>query len=371
MRLFRLTVAFGVALAASSACGERKVADDDDGDYGEGGESGEASGGSAGTGGKSGNAGATGKGGKGGIAGANATGGASGDGAGNASGWSGGAGIDGGAGEDASGGTGGDGGTSGAGGGGRSGMGSGGVAGDGAASGAGTSGTAGSAGVNAGGDAGKGGTGGAGAGGVAGIGGGSAGSGGTNTITVSASARGWYSQTGEHTATLNNTLTGVAVLGGGSAYSHQRSYLTFDVPTFTGTVTSVILRIEHENYESTDASETIAMYDVLTAPATLEATTSPSSAGIPTYQDLGMGTTYGSFVLTNATEALGVDLPGTIVDVPLNASAVSAVSAARGIPFSIGFVLVAPAGNRNEFVRFSFQDDVRTHELLITTTPAG
>jgi hypothetical protein len=373
MRLVPLTVALGAALVLSSACSGRKVADDDDGDDregGAGGEAGEGSGGRTTTGGKGGQAGTTG--GKGGgTAGMNAAGGREGGGAGGTLGGSGGDGATSGSAGAAGSGGGGGNNEGGAGGGGSAGKGGtggagGGSAGKGGTGGAGGTGESGTAGLGGAGFAGESGMGGAGSGGA-----GTAGSGGSTTITVNASARGWYRDTGEHTATLNNTLTGVTSIAGGPVYALQRSYLTFNVPNFTGTVVGITLRVEHENYESTDASETIAMFDVLTAAATLEATTSPFSAGIPTYQDLGMGTTYGSFVLTNVTEAPGVDAPGTVVDVPLNASAASAVSAARGATFSIGFVLVAPAGNRNEFVRFSFQDEPRTHDLVITTTSAG
>jgi N-methylhydantoinase B/oxoprolinase/acetone carboxylase alpha subunit len=196
--------------------------------------------------------------------------------------------------------------------------------------------------------------------------GGSAGSGPGATITVNASARGWYKDTGEHDSANENTLTGWSYSGD---YAQHRSYLTFQLPSFTGTVSSVTLRVEHEWYASPDASETVAMYDVLTAAAALDATPPTLAAGIPIFTDLGSGTTYGSFTLTSAT----MGSPGMILVVPLAASGASAVSSARGTAFSIGLVLTmhSASPNVNEFVRFSFESEARTHELVITTTPAG
>jgi hypothetical protein len=315
---------------------------------GSAGDEGGTGGDTAGSGGKGGTAGAGGSG----DAGDGGTGGTSGSGGTSGGATGGGAGV---------GGVGGQGGAAGAGSGGASGKG--GAAGAGGV--AGTAGKGGSAGAGGAGAGGKGG-----AAGAAGTPQGGAGGNGGSVVVVNATARGWYKETGEHLSTNNNTITGVSYSVSPPYYSFN-SYITFTVPSFTGTVTGVTLRVEHESYMSADPSETVAMYDVLTAAATLEATPGTLAAGLPTYADLGMGTTYGSFMLTAATAAPGVDAPGTVIDVPLNASGVSAVSSARGSAFSIGFRLTSGsnADARMQFIRFSFQDETRTHQLVITTTP--
>lgn len=216
------------------------------------------------------------------------------------------------------------------------------------------------------GSAGKGGAGGAGAGGTAGKGGsagtagsGQGGTGGGTSITVNANARGWYKSDGSHDSTNNNTITGGAI---SASFAEYRSYMSFPLPNFTGTVTAVTLRVEHESYISPQASETFAIFDVLTAAATVEATQS-GTAGIAIFNDLGMGSDYGLFQLSAATV-------GTIVDVPLGSLGVSAVGLARGTTFTVAIRANSlSAGMVNEYARFSEASEVRTHQLVITTTP--
>jgi hypothetical protein len=164
--------------------------------------------------------------------------------------------------------------------------------------------------------------------------------------------RGWYNASGSHTSSNDNTITG---LNGGVNYN---SYFVFNLNFTATTVQQVTFEVEKEAYTG-DATETISIWDVTTPPATLEANAASATAGQQTHADLGGGTTYGTGMMTSAMAA------GTIVSVPLNAAAATAVKAALGSDFAIGVHVDTQPG----WVRFSMSTEARVARLVIKYLP--
>jgi Notch-like protein len=174
------------------------------------------------------------------------------------------------------------------------------------------------------------------------------------TLTIDVSARGFYPDANWFPPSAGNTTTGWS---GEFGYA---SYFIFAIPSFTGTVSSVTLRLEHEYYDSPDTSEIVRANDVSTPIATLLNNTSPDQ-GI--YQDLSTGTQYGN--LTGWTAAT----VGSVRSFALS-GALTAVSNARGSNFAVGIsVSSLSKGTVPEVVAFSENTETRVHQLQIVVTP--
>lgn len=165
--------------------------------------------------------------------------------------------------------------------------------------------------------------------------------------------RGWYNASGAHTTVNDNTITG---LNGNVNYN---SYFVFTLNLTANTVQSVTLELEKEAYSSSDATETVSMWDVTTPAATLEANAANATVGLQTHNDLGSGITYGTGMVPMAGAS------GTVVSLPLNAAAATAVKAALGQDFAIGVHVDTQPG----WVRFSMQDETRVARLVIRYLP--
>jgi len=164
--------------------------------------------------------------------------------------------------------------------------------------------------------------------------------------------RGWYNATGSHTTVNDNTITGD---NGGTNYN---SYFVFNLSFNATTVQSVTLEIEKESYSSSDATETISTWDVTTPASTLEANAS-GAAGQNTHNDLGSGTTFGTGTIAMSAAA------GTVISVPLNPAAATAVKTAIGQDFAIGVHVDTQPG----WVRFSMSTEPRVARLVIKYLP--
>ncbi len=164
--------------------------------------------------------------------------------------------------------------------------------------------------------------------------------------------RGWYNASGAHTSSNDNTITG---LNGGVNYN---SYFVFNLNFTATTVQQVTFEVEKEEYTG-DASETISIWDVTTPPATLEANAASTAAGQQTHADLGSGTTYGLGTIQSSMPA------GSVISVPLNAAAATAVKAALGSDFAIGVHVDTQPG----WVRFSMANEARVARLVIKYLP--
>lgn len=172
------------------------------------------------------------------------------------------------------------------------------------------------------------------------------------TTTIAATHRGWWTDSGDHTATNNNTLTGQ------SGSTNYRSYFTFNLSGLANmTVESATLRLELEDFSSTNSSENFSAYDVTTNVVTLEAS---GSGQVGIYNDLGGGTFYGSYFGATSAQI------GNVLTINLNANAVSDIQAkVGGNNFAIGIRCTTCSSTSTQFVKFSQSNEARTHELQV------
>src|SRR5262245_29463868 len=156
------------------------------------------------------------------------------------------------------------------------------------------------------------------------------------TITISAIDSGTYTSSGFHLATNKNYTTGIS--GG----TEVRSYFVFNLPSFSEPILSATLELSNppNGYTSPDAFEIFQLNDVLTPISLLEAT---SFGATEVFNDLGSGVTYG-------TRGVSVTDNGTLVTMTLNASAISAITAAGGGTWALGGALTTLGGATNEFM---------------------
>jgi hypothetical protein len=161
--------------------------------------------------------------------------------------------------------------------------------------------------------------------------------------------RGWHAVTSGHTATNDNTITGA--YGGGA-----NSYFVFPLAGLNAfSITSVTLELQLEYYVA-DATETLSVWDVSTASATVEADGVANSA---VYTDLMTGNTYGTLTFSAA------DL-NTVLKIPLNTQANTDVKAAGVNDFTVGIHLDTGATGA---VRFSASTETQHHVLVVKYLP--
>jgi hypothetical protein len=163
--------------------------------------------------------------------------------------------------------------------------------------------------------------------------------------------RGWYASNTMHASSNDNTLTGEFVVTTNGVYN---SYYVFSLAGLTAfAITDVKLELQFEAWAATDATETFTIWDVTTPAATVEnGITSPA-----THSDLMTGTSYGTQTVTAAQLT-------TVVSVPLNAAAATAVKAQLGNDFVVGMHLDTPPG----WVRFG-NTGANTIRLVVTYLP--
>jgi hypothetical protein len=171
------------------------------------------------------------------------------------------------------------------------------------------------------------------------------------SVTVSATAAGWFSDDGTHNAANSNYLTGWG------PSSEFRDFFLFDLSSVSGIVTAATLRVNSAQYLSTDPSELVEFREVTTPTADLEVN---QLGRTDIFTDLGDGPLYGSVTLTSAQYY-------TNVDVPLNASAVTAINASLGSTFAIGGAVATlakpPFDNESVFANSS---SFLTRQLVLT-----
>src|SRR5262249_12747331 len=165
---------------------------------------------------------------------------------------------------------------------------------------------------------------------------------------------GWWS------ATLANTNTDVYSVGRLSSGDVLRDFFTFNLASLTEQATGATLLLTR-NLGSGNATQTLNLFDVSTPAATLNANTGTSAT---IFADLGSGTSYGTFTVTNSgplTEVLSFTL---------NAAAVADINAAAGGFFSIGGALDPITGTGAQ-VLFGASGGQRGTQQLVLTTGGG
>jgi hypothetical protein len=110
---------------------------------------------------------------------------------------------------------------------------------------------------------------------------------------------------------------------------NYRNFFTFDLTALpAGDIESATLRLtRYGDAAGNEATETIEFFDVSTDAATLNAN---SNSNFAIYEDLGSGTSYGSFVVS------GTGASSDVLEFVLNGSALADIAAAGGGFFSVG-----------------------------------
>ncbi len=154
--------------------------------------------------------------------------------------------------------------------------------------------------------------------------------------TIQIVDRGWFSDTGSHTAGSQNAFVG---RWAGTTY---RGFMVFDLSSVTETISSGTLELELESYWGPNASETFEVRDVTSDLTTLQnGYGSGSAAGLAIYADLADGALYAT-VTANSGDA------GTVLSFNMSAQAAADMEAARtgsGL-FGIGFSVTTATGNQ-------------------------
>jgi len=155
---------------------------------------------------------------------------------------------------------------------------------------------------------------------------------GAATITINAYDYGWYDNSGSHTPTNINTLSGKCCGG-----KLLRDFFTFDLSGVTGNVTGATLKFYNLYMGSSSTIETWELYDFGGDKNTLVAGT----GGLAAYNDLGTGHMYASTTFNKATQL------NSNQSITLNSFALADLTASAGGKFAVGG-LMPTYGNPDE-----------------------
>ena len=182
-------------------------------------------------------------------------------------------------------------------------------------------------------------------------------------LTLNAIERGWFAETGAHSAEHQNTATGIA-----GDLGILRAFIVFEMPQLSGSITGASLRLELEAYLSGEESETFMVMGVTTPARAMEMTYLPgAAAGQAIFADLGNGSVYGHATVT-------ADDVGRVLEISLSEQALQDMQAAAGALFAIGIQLdqtdpPQAATDTLKMVRFSAASEDRTQQLVLHTSP--
>lgn len=164
---------------------------------------------------------------------------------------------------------------------------------------------------------------------------------------INAYDEGWYLDTGAHTPSNANTLTGNTASGG------HNSFFAFDLAGLDKLVTSAKFRVQLDSlgHSGTDPLESISLWGVSTPVATLLAGTTNA------YDDLQSGIKYGSYSFS--------PVAGSTFEITLTADAIAAINNSSGMKFALG-VHLDDTAKPVEWVRFGTGDaDDPLSELVL------
>lgn len=167
-------------------------------------------------------------------------------------------------------------------------------------------------------------------------------------------SRGWYDSTGAHNRFNMNYIVGISTDSTGT--HEHRNFFVFDVSSARKPILSANLTLETTGYSSPDSNENYELHDVVTQISALIAGT----GGVAAYNDLGEGTLYGGRSMA-ATDV------GTVINIPLNSSAIDALNDATGV-FAIGGSITTLSHFPSDEAVFGFST-VGKVTLQLTTVP--
>jgi uncharacterized repeat protein (TIGR01451 family) len=167
---------------------------------------------------------------------------------------------------------------------------------------------------------------------------------------------GWYNVVGYHNPDITNYIVGNA------RDTYYRDFFVFDLSNIDGHVVGATLSAYNPSggFSSADPSETLTLYDVTTPISMLRAGGTGLTA---VYADLGGGTSYGSTVVTSASN-------DALVDVLLNPDGLGAADAARGSSLAVGGTITTLDSNPSTTeMLFGSTNDPYTRTLTLATVP--
>jgi hypothetical protein len=178
-------------------------------------------------------------------------------------------------------------------------------------------------------------------------------------LTFNAIERGWFAETGAHSAALRNTSTGIA-----GDLGTLRAFLVFDLSALEESITEAMLHLELEAYLSAGMQETVVVSGVVAPARAMAITYRPgAAAGQAIFEALGSGVEYGRATVT------ACDV-GRVIEIPLNPKAMADIQASAGRLFTIGIQLepAMPSLAENDpfkVIRFSAAAEARKHQLVV------
>jgi len=178
-------------------------------------------------------------------------------------------------------------------------------------------------------------------------------------LTFNAIERGWFTETGAHSAKLRNTSTGIV-----GDLGVLRSFLIFDLSPLEESITEATLHLELEAYLSPGPQETFVVSGVAVPGRAMTMTYRPgAAAGQTIFEALGAGVEYGRATVTAGDV-------GRVIEIPLNAQAMAEMQAAAGEWFAISIQLehAMPSLADHDLlkiIRFSAASEDRKHQLVV------
>ncbi len=157
-------------------------------------------------------------------------------------------------------------------------------------------------------------------------------------VVLNASDSGWYDEGGFHDPDNPNWIAGECSNCG--LVGEYRDFFVFDlagVAPVTGAV--LTLFTPTDGFFSPDATETFSIFDVSTPVATLTS----GAGGASAFGDLGSGPSFGSVVMSEASE-------GGLVSIVFNAAGIAAINDSLGGLFALGGAVTTLGGAPDEWV---------------------
>ena len=180
-------------------------------------------------------------------------------------------------------------------------------------------------------------------------------------MTLDAFNRGYFRSDGRHISGNANTLSGA--LSGYLSTSRYNSFYVFDLSSLAGTVDSPALRLELEQYTSSNSTLTFDLFDVSATAAELDGMYfQPDAAGMAIHNDLGSGSIY-------ATQTVSSASVGSVLTIPLSALAESAIESQLGSVFAVGLSVQGPYSSPDSSIRFGDELTSKTIQLEFNLTP--
>jgi hypothetical protein len=185
------------------------------------------------------------------------------------------------------------------------------------------------------------------------------------TVVISYTDRGWYTDAGEHSPSNANYFVGDNRAPGCFPCSPDfRNFFVFDLSSVVTPIGSARLAlfvpgpVPVPGYSSGDPSENYELHDVVTPIPTLL----NGLGGVSAHADLGSGTVYGSRMMTAA------DM-GNVIEIQLNASAIAALDAATGLIGLGGSITTFDALANSEYTFAGTNSEQMVSELRLTLVP--